>query len=78
MISFLWSEQRTRKDKIVKNVANFFKIFSKKDKTELGDKFLSDYIHYFTDEEIKNELIQSNYKIIDYYSTEYGCVIAGI
>jgi hypothetical protein len=78
MISFLWSEQRTKKDKIIKSVANFFEIFSKKDKTELGDKLLSDYIHYFTDEEIKNELIQSNYKILDYYTTEYGCVIAGI
>jgi hypothetical protein len=78
MISFLWTGRRTRYDKIIKNVSNFFRIFSKKDKTELGDRLREEFIHFFSEEEIKNELIQSKFRIIDYYSTDYGCVIAGI
>jgi hypothetical protein len=78
MISFLWTKNRSRHEKIVKNVSNFFRIFSNKDKTELGDTFVPDFIHYFTEEEIKGELIQSKYRIIDYSATDYGCVIAGI
>jgi len=78
MISFLYARERSRRDKIVKSLSNFFRIFSKKDKTELGDKLEPDFIHYFTEEEIKSELIQSNYKILDYNVKDYGCIIAGI
>ncbi len=78
MISFLWTNKRTRRDKITKNISNFFRFFTKKDKTVLGDKLEPDFIHYFTEEEIKNELIQSKYKILDYNAKDYGCIIAGI
>jgi hypothetical protein len=78
MISFIWMGTRGKKDKIIKNVSNFFRIFSKKDKTESGDRLEPDFIHYFTEEEIKSELIQSKFKVIEYFTKDYGCVIAGI
>jgi hypothetical protein len=78
MISFLFVNGRNRKDKIIKNISGFFRILSRKDKTEPGDRLEPDFIHYFTEEEIKNELIQSKFRIIDYYSTDYGCIIAGL
>lgn len=78
MISFLWVQKRNRKDKIIKNISNFFRFFKKKDKTEQGDRLEPDFIHYFTEEEIKKELSQSKFRIIDYYDTEYGCIIASI
>jgi len=78
MVSFLWMEKKGKKDEIIKNISNFFRIFSNKDKTEPGDRLVPDFIHYFSEEEIKNELIQSNFRVIDYYSSDYACVIAGI
>jgi len=78
MISFLWTESRTRQDKIIKNLSNFFRIFSKKDKTELGDGLMLEFVHYFTEEEIKNELTQARYRIIGYNSVDYGCIVATI
>ena len=78
MISFLWTNKRNRRDKITKNFSDFFRTFSRKEKTEPGDKLEPDFIHYFTEEEIKNELTQSKFRVIDYYNTEYGCLIATI
>jgi len=77
MISFIGTKTKSRKDKIIKNVSNFFRIFSWKDKTELGDRLAPDFIHYFTEEEIKSELIQSGYKVIEHSQSD-GCLIAGI
>ncbi|MCX6262025.1 MAG: hypothetical protein NTY95_14550, partial [Bacteroidia bacterium] len=78
MISFLWTSKRNRRDKITKNFSDFFRTFSRKEKTEPGDKLEPDFIHYFNEEEIKNELTQSKFRVIDYYNTEYGCLIATI
>jgi len=78
MISFLRTEKRSRKEKIIKNISNFFRIFRNIEKTELGDRLVPSFVHYFNEEEIKGELIQSGYRVIDYYSIDYGCVIAGI
>ncbi len=78
MISFLYTGRKSRNDRMIKNVSNFFRFFCNRERTEPGDRLVPEFIHYFTEEEIKNELIQSNYRIIDYYTTEYGCVIAGV
>jgi hypothetical protein len=78
MISFLWMGERGRRDKIIKNVSNFFRIFGKRDKTEPGDRLEPDFIHFFTEDEIKYEIAQSKYGIIDYNTADYGCVVAKI
>ncbi|MFZ2339436.1 MAG: hypothetical protein WAW07_06890 [Bacteroidales bacterium] len=78
MISFLWMEKRGRRDRIISNVSNFFRIFSRNGKTEPGDRLEPEYIHFFTEEEIKSELIQSKFRIIYYNVADYGCIIAGI
>lgn len=78
MISFLFTGEKRRKEKIIKNVSDFFRIFSKKGKTEPGDRLVPDFVHYFTEEEIKNELIQSKFRVIGYNNVDYGCIIAGI
>lgn len=76
MISFLLTGERTRQDKIVKRVADFFRIFSKQGKTDLGDGLMLEFVHYFTEEEIKNELMEAGYRVIGFNSIDYGCIIA--
>jgi hypothetical protein len=76
MISFVTSEGRSRQDKITKKVSGFFRSLSGRDKTETGDRLMSCFIHYFTEEEIKQELLQSKFTVIDYYNKDYGCIIA--
>ncbi len=76
MISFLWVRKRSRHERIIKKVSDFFRIFSTKDKTEIGDRLVPDFIHYFTEDEIKSELTRANYRIKDYSSSDYGCLIA--
>jgi hypothetical protein len=78
MISFLYTLKRARRDKIINKVSNFFRFFSGRDRTDPGDRLAPDFIHYFTEKEIKSELTQAKFRIIDYSSTEYGCIIAGI
>jgi protein-L-isoaspartate O-methyltransferase len=78
MISFIWVKDRNRRDRMIQKVSRFFGFLSKKEKTEPGDKLEPDFIHFFAEEEIKKELTQSRFTIIDYYSTEYGCLIATI
>ena len=78
MISFLLTGERTRQDKIVKHVADFFRIFNKQGKTDLGDGLMLEFVHYFTEEEIKNELTEAGYRIIGFNTIDYGCIIATI
>jgi hypothetical protein len=78
MISFLFMGKKGRKDNIIKDLSNSFRIFSKKVKTETGDRLVPNFIHYFNEEEVKSELIRAQYRIIDYYSKEYGCIVACI
>jgi hypothetical protein len=78
MISFLTKEEKGRQEAIIKNVSDFFKVFSKKDKTESGDRLFSSFVHFFNEEEIKKELVQSQYRVIDYYDIYYGCIVAMI
>ncbi len=78
MISFLTKEEKGRQEKIIKNVSNFFRSFTRKDKTESGDRLMSYFAHFFNEEEIRNELAQANLKLIEYYNIDYGCVIARI
>jgi len=78
MISFLWIGKKSRKDKIIKSVSNVFRVLRNKEKTELGDRLSPDFIHYFDEEEIKDELIKANYRVIDYYRKDTGCLIAVI
>jgi hypothetical protein len=76
MISFLWTRNRSRHERIVKRISDFFRTFSKKDKTEIGDRLMPDFIHYFTEDEIRNEVNRANCRIKDYSTSEYGCLIA--
>jgi len=77
MISFLYTKKRTRSDKIISKVSNFFRFFTGREKTESGDRLIPDYMHYFTEEEIKAELTRCNYKIKDFKIMGDGCIIAG-
>ena len=78
MISFLFTGERTRLDSIVKRVSDFFRIFSRKGKTDTGDWLQAGFVHYFTEEEIKNELIRAGYKVNGFNSVDYGCIIVTI
>lgn len=78
MISFLYVTNRGRRDRVAVKVSNFFRTFTMKFKTETGDRLEPDFIHYFIEEEIRNELTTAGYRIIDYSQTDYGCVIAGL
>jgi hypothetical protein len=37
-----------------------------------------DFIHYFTEEEIRAEIAGAGLETEEYYASEYGCLIAGI
>jgi len=76
MISFLTKEERGRQEKTTKRVANFFRLLRNRDKIETGDRLQASFIHYFTRQEIIKELTQANYKVLDYYDIDYGCVIS--
>ncbi len=78
MISFVWSSARNRKDKVIRIVSDLFGIFSNGNKFEDGDRLVPDFIHFFTKEEIINELAEAKYKMIDYSNDDYGIAIAGI
>lgn len=78
LISFLYTKKRTRSDKIIKKVSDFFRFFTNRVKTEAGDRLVPDYMHYFTEEEIKEELTRCNYKVKDFQIMGDGCIIAGI
>jgi len=76
MISFVTNEERSRQDKIVKNISNIFRRVTGRDKTETGDRLMSYFIHFFTEEEIKKELVQAGFMVTDFYNKDYGCIIA--
>lgn len=76
MISFLTKEERGRQEIITKKVCDFFRILRNRDKIETGDRLQASFVHYFTRQEIIKELTQSNYKVLDYYDIDYGCVIS--
>jgi hypothetical protein len=78
MISFLWEEKKSRKDLIIKSVSNFFRFFRLKEKSEPGDRLFNEFVHFFTEEEVRVELAEAKYRVIDYSSSEYGCLIARI
>lgn len=78
MVSFLFADERTRQEKIVKRVSDFFRVFSKREKTELGDGLTSVFVHLFTEEEIRNEITQAGYRIIGFNSVDYGSVVASV
>lgn len=75
MISFLLNDGSARKDSIIKNVSNFFRSFTGRDKTEAGDRLLSYYAHFFKKAEIESELNASGFSMVDYYDGEYGCAV---
>ena len=76
MVSFLFTEKHTRQEKIVKNVSDFFRFFGGRGRTEPGDWLQSGFVHYFTEEEIKEELQAAGYRIVGFNKVDYGCIIA--
>jgi hypothetical protein len=78
MISFLYTKKRTKSDKVITNVSNFFRFFSHRERTEPGDRLIPDFMHYFTEEEIREELIQCKYILKEFNTTSDGCLIATI
>jgi len=78
MLSVIYQKQKNKSDRIVKKVSDFFRLFSGREKTELGDMLFPDYMHYFTEEELRKELTGSNYKVKDFVVAGNGCIVAGI
>lgn len=78
MISFLYTTERTGRDRTIKKISGFFRFFRRGPETELGDRLVPDFIHYFTEDEIRGEMSAAGLKTDDYYASEYGCLIAGI
>lgn len=76
MISFLYVTNRNKKDKIVVGVSNFFREFSGQARSEPGDRLEPDFIHYFMEDEIRDELTSAGFTVTDYSTDEYGCLIA--
>jgi hypothetical protein len=78
MISFIWITRKSWKDRMIINISNFFRFFRRKEKSEQGDRLVPDFIHYFDEEEIRKELGQSGFRIVDFSIKDYGCLVAGL
>jgi hypothetical protein len=76
MISFVTRKGNTIHDNIIYFVSNFFRFFKGKRRTERGDRMDYQFFHYFSEDEIVSELQTCGYKVVEYYSQEYGCVVA--
>lgn len=76
MLSFLIREKTSRQERLTKFISNFFRLFTHKEKTELGDRLIPLFAHYFTEAEIKSELSCAKLTVTDYSCIDYGCVIA--
>lgn len=75
MISFLVREGQPARDKIIKNISNFFRIPLGRERTEQGDRLLSYFAHFFNKEEIEKEVTSAGYTLVEYSDVEYGCAV---
>ena len=78
MISFIWVKGRNCRDKMIQRVSGFVGFFTRNERSELGDKLVPNFIHYFCEDEIKAELIQTGYRVIEYDEIKHGFIIAEI
>lgn len=63
---------------MIQRVSGFVGFFTRNERSELGDKLVPNFIHYFCEDEIKAELIQTGYRVIEYDEIKHGFIIAEI
>jgi len=78
MISFIWVKERNNRDRMIQKISGFFGSFCRGEKSELGDKLVPNYMHYFKEDEIRAELKQAGYGTIEYDEEKHGFIIAEI
>ena len=76
MISFIWVKERSNRDRMIQKISGFFGSFCRGEKSELGDKLVPNYMHYFREDEIRAELSQAGYRTLEYDEEKHGFIIA--
>ena len=77
LLSFFPRQNKILTYKIIATVGNMIKTLRLSPKIELGDSLLPHriFVHYFTQSEIKSELREAGFKLIEYSDKEYGYAI---
>jgi hypothetical protein len=57
-------------------VANTLRRATLREPVELGDYLEPNYVHYFTEEEIRRELEEAGFRLIEYEARPYGHAVA--
>ena len=78
MVSFIWVKERNRRDRMIQRVSGFLGLFCRGERSEQGDKLVPNYMHYFMEDEIRAELTQAGFRVIEYDEVRHGFAIAEI
>jgi hypothetical protein len=76
LLSFFTRNGDSRKFKATASVGNVFRFFLRRERLQTGDSLEPNYVHYFTENELKNELNEAGFKLLYYSSKNYGHAVA--
>ncbi|NJO65711.1 MAG: SAM-dependent methyltransferase [Richelia sp. RM2_1_2] len=72
LLSFFSQSGNNLYFKIVHKISNTLRWISRKNSSEFGDDLVPNFVHYFNEEEIANELKEGGFKLEMYSTNEYG------
>lgn len=72
LLSFWTRSSNSRRHRIIAYIANTFRFFLNRERLEIGDDININYVHYFTEQEIRSEMKEAGFNLIFYSSKPYG------
>ncbi len=76
LVSFYVNKDSRMNLERIYRIGNFVANITKNEKVERGDSLDVEYVHYFSGEEIMNELTQAGFIILNYSEVGFGNVVA--
>ncbi len=76
MLSFLAREETNRKYHTIIRYTNQLRKLLKKSPLEEGDRLQAVYVHYFTKQQIEEELNAADFRLVRYSTEKYGHAVA--
>lgn len=72
LLSFYYHKKNNRYDYIITQIGNSIRWLLRRDFLDVGDDLASNYVHYFTQTQIEEELKEASFKLVMYSTEEYG------
>lgn len=72
LLSFYTRSGKARRFKVIAVIANIFRFFLRRIAVQPGDALAPNYVHYFTEEEITDELREGGFTLAYYSTADYG------